>query len=194
MRPTERRRIVWILVFTVILSLGVASIAGADVEDTTRLQKSLVELRNLTCAGFIADTRSIIPRYHKEGKFDSIASLIDSVDAHCSFRPLLSYRLLRQIQTGTLDPHWCDSMLVNEMLYGYTYKAGHYYYVQRWYLDPPGEYALFIDSLATDLAKNLRPSSFEHAVATFYAYGRDSVWARLAEHAYVGRYVRAGRV
>lgn len=184
------RRITGIVAGVMLCFIG--SAFGEQIDDTTGLHRRLTQIRQSDCRDYIANARILIPQFHNQGKFDSAVSIIDYIEARCADHPFKPYRLLRQIEAGTLDSDWCDTMTTNEILYGYTYWEGYPVIPYRLYDEPADAYSLLLRHFALELLNTIQMNALGQSIATYYALGRDTLLARLAERSYPGTCMQAG--
>lgn len=158
----------------ILLSLAAGAAqaqSGTSPEDTTAMKKILTKVRRSDCQDYVANALCLIPRYHEEGKFDSVTEVIDFISKRCDARRFESYRLLRKIQTSGLAPDWCDSGIVREIISGepdYKLAWNEITYTTC------GDYDSFVAKYAFDLKRSLDTASVAYAIATYYAFGRGS--------------------
>jgi len=173
-----------VTIILLFLAAGAAQAQlGTPPEDTTAMKRILTKMRISDCQDYIANAQLLIPRYYDEDKFDSIAAVLIFISQRCPTDRFDSYLLLRKIQTGRLASDWCDSAVVNKILLG---RAA---YRLSWlqYDDTESrDYDWFIKKYAYDLKQSQDTLSAANAIATYYAFGRDSVLDRLAGGDYPG--------
>lgn len=177
---------VYLLLITVVFIALTAPPATAQPEDTTAIEKLLTAVRSKDCEDYILNARKLIPRYHSQGKFDSITSVIDYIAVRCPcdyFRP---YRLLRQIQTGKLASDWCDTIFVQEMFLESEYYCFDLAFLCGSAVTSDSDYASFINRFASEMKYDEDAPSVARAIATYYADGRGTLLEKLAAYSYPG--------
>lgn len=109
-----RNAVILISLLTSVLVSGAIGQSDSVLQDS--LKSLLTERRVSECDDYIYNARLLIPRYHREGKLDSIDIVIAFCKEHCKTTAFDDYIFLRDVEAGEYPYDWCDSVLAMRMV------------------------------------------------------------------------------
>ncbi len=181
-----------ISITAVALTVVVPATTSAQEADSTEMKELLTRIKTSDCYEYAANAYQLIPVYYAQQKFDSIDAVLQFVAERCPRIRFKGYRLLRKMEIGVLPEDFCDSAIVGDIMpatyFHYGYLGGPLFELPVLSTDA---YDAMIREMAVRMCNATAPPFIHHAIATYYAYGADSVLTLLAENTYPGTCLQA---